>query len=145
VRIIVAVPYRSGRICRCKPYPGVEAASTRIGFWRSTEGRGRSMKIGQPFTSGTWVVMKGKEDEFIARWTEFVGWTHENAAGAEAFLLIRNTEEPHRFISFASWESDEAVDAWRARPEFQELLGRCRELCEDFRGIDHVLAAAVGG
>lgn len=102
------------------------------------------MKIGQPFTSGTWSVIRGKQDEFVARWMEFIEWTHANAPGAESFLLIQSSEEPHRFISFASWENQQAVSAWRERQEFQELLGRCREVCEDFRGTDHVLAAAVG-
>ena len=102
------------------------------------------VKIGQPFTSGSWIVATGKEDAFVTRWTEFVEWSHVNARGAGSFLLLRDVAQPNRFTSFAPWESEDAVDVWRGRPEFEELLGRCRELCEDFSGTDHVLAAAVG-
>jgi heme-degrading monooxygenase HmoA len=101
------------------------------------------MEIGQPFTCGTWIVMTGKEDEFITRWKEFVGWTHANAEGAERFLLVRDAAEPSHFLSFGAWRSQEAITTWRASEEFQELLGRCRELCEDFRATDHILAAGV--
>jgi heme-degrading monooxygenase HmoA len=102
------------------------------------------MEIGQPFTCGTWIVSPGNEDEFIERWTEFVGWSHANAGGAQRFWLIRDIAEPSHFLSFGEWGSKEDVDGWRATDEFQQLIGRCRELCADFRGTDHTLAAAVG-
>jgi heme-degrading monooxygenase HmoA len=101
-------------------------------------------KIGRPYTSGIWVVREGNEDEFISRWTEFTEWSLANAPGAESFLLIRQDADPRQFISFGAWEEADAVSAWRATPEFQRRLGACRELCEDFKGVDHTLVAAVG-
>lgn len=101
-------------------------------------------KIGQPYTSGNWVVMEGKEEEFVARWTEFTEWSLANAPGAEEFLLIRENEDPRHFISFGAWEDAGNVAAWRDRPEFQERLAACRALCEDFKGTDFTLAAVVG-
>jgi heme-degrading monooxygenase HmoA len=101
-------------------------------------------KIGQPYTSGRWLVREGQEDEFITRWTEFTQWALENSRGAEFFALIREEAEPRRFLSFGAWEDKASVDGWRSTPEFQERMRRCRELCEDFVPSDSVLSAAVG-
>jgi heme-degrading monooxygenase HmoA len=101
-------------------------------------------KIGQPYTSGTWLVKEGKEEEFVARWTEFTEWSLGNAPGAESFVLLRDATDPRRFISFGAWEDAGTVAAWRERPAFQERLGACRALCDDFRGTDHTLSAALG-
>ena len=55
-------------------------------------------KIGQPYTSGSWVVKPGNEEDFVARWTEFTGWAVANASGAESFVLIRQDADPRRFV-----------------------------------------------
>jgi heme-degrading monooxygenase HmoA len=101
-------------------------------------------KVGQPYTSGNWIVKSGSEEEFIARWTEFTEWALANAPGAEHFVLIREIADPTHFVSFGAWEAPEAVEAWRSRPEFQQRLAACRALCEDFSPSDSTLAAAVG-
>ena len=31
--------------------------------------------MGEPFASGDWHGVPGKEDEFIARWTELLRWS----------------------------------------------------------------------
>lgn len=101
-------------------------------------------KIGQPYTSGNWMVKEGHEDEFVDRWTEFTEWSLANAPGAENFLLIRDAADPKHFISFGAWEDAGTVAAWRDRPEFQQRLAACRALCDDFRSTDFTLSAAVG-
>src|SRR5205809_7469183 len=101
-------------------------------------------KIGQPYTSGNWIVREGNEDEFVSRWTEFTGWSLANAPGAETFILIRDAADPRHFLSFGAWGDAAQVAAWRDRPEFQQRLAACRELCEDFKPTDSILAAAVG-
>jgi len=101
-------------------------------------------KVGQPYTSGNWLVKEGSENDFIVRWTEFTGWALANSPGAEHFVLIRDAADPRRFVSFGAWEDFESVKSWRDRPEFQQGLAACRALCEDFRPTDSTLAAAVG-
>jgi hypothetical protein len=59
-------------------------------------------KLGQPYTSGNWLVRAGSEDAFIERWTAFTEWSLKNAAGAELFVLIRDTGDPRRFVSLPS-------------------------------------------
>jgi heme-degrading monooxygenase HmoA len=96
------------------------------------------------FASGDWIVSGGREQEFVARWTEFLEWARQGVPGLGSAHLIHDSDNPNHFISFASWESREAMDGWRARPEFATRLGACRELCDDFRGSSYTLAAAVG-
>ena len=59
-------------------------------------------KIGQPYTSGAWLVRAGSEEAFIERWTNFTQWSLKNAPGAESFVLLRNSIERRRFVSFCS-------------------------------------------
>jgi heme-degrading monooxygenase HmoA len=102
-------------------------------------------KVGQPYTSGRWLVKVGNEDAFIARWTAFTEWSLKNALGAESFVLIQDSGDTRRFLSFGAWDSPEAVTAWRQRPEFSELLGECRALCEEFEPHDYTLVATPSG
>ena len=97
---------------------------------------------GQSYSSGEWLVREGSEEEFIQTWTTFIEWTLNNAPGAESFVLVRSTEEPRRFLSLGAWENQEAMGAWQQMPQMQELLGQCRELCEEFEFHPYTLAAS---
>ena len=99
----------------------------------------------QRMVSGDWRVRRGSEAEFIARWREFLEWTKANAPGFLGARLIQDTGEPTHFVSYAEWESGAARQAWRALPEFSVKLGACRALCDEMRGADYDLAAAVSG
>jgi len=99
-------------------------------------------QAGRSYSSGGWLVQVGSEEEFVDRWTAFVEWSSENAAGAEYFVLVRRDDEPRRFLSLGAWEDHQAQEAWRAMPRMQELLGRCRELCDEFESHSYALAAA---
>jgi hypothetical protein len=43
-----------------------------------------------------------------------------------------------------AWDDPESVRTWRGHPRFSELLGACRELCEEFEAHDYTLASAPG-
>jgi quinol monooxygenase YgiN len=94
------------------------------------------------YVSGDWRVREGSQDEFVARWLEFTGWSLDHAPGAHSFVLIHDTEDPRHFVSFGTWADRGSVRAWRNTAEFGRLLGSCRELCDDFRGGDYTLAAS---
>jgi quinol monooxygenase YgiN len=79
-----------------------------------------------------WLVSAGSEEEFIERCNAFIEWSLNEELGATFFVLVRSTEEPRKFLSLGTWMSQEAQEAWRQMPRTQELLGRCRELCEEF-------------
>jgi quinol monooxygenase YgiN len=95
-------------------------------------------KTTQSYSSGEWSVQAGSEEEFIERWTTFIEWSLDNAPGAESFVLVRSTQEPGKFLSLGAWENQEA---WRQMPRMQELLGECRQLCEEFEFHPYTLAA----
>jgi len=95
------------------------------------------------YASGNWVVNRGRENEFIERWTEFLEWTRASARGLRSAQLIQDADDRRHFISFASWESLEAMTIWRSLPDFTTRLGACRALCEDFRGSSYTVAATV--
>jgi heme-degrading monooxygenase HmoA len=113
-------------------------------FSASTERgkRGQQMeKTGQSYSSGEWLVQPGSEEEFIQRWTNFLEWSLNNAPGAVTAVLVRSAEEPRRFLSLGAWENQEALERWRQMDQMQELLGQCRELCEEFEAHFYTLAA----
>jgi len=95
------------------------------------------------FASGNWIVTSGSQEQFIARWTEFLEWTRASAPGLLSGQLIQDSEDPSHFISFASWESQEAMQTWRSMPDFATRLSACRALCDDFRGSTYTVAAVV--
>lgn len=99
-------------------------------------------KIGQPYTSGDWMVKPGNEEAFIAQWEAFIDWSLKTAPGSGPFFLIRDTTNPQHFISFGAWDNAEDVSAWRRHPEFQEQLGKCRALCESLQARDSALVSA---
>jgi heme-degrading monooxygenase HmoA len=99
---------------------------------------------GQLFTSGNWLVREGSEDEFVERWTALTDWSLAEGAGAEFFYLIQDLRDSRHFLSFGAWDDPESVRTWRGHPRFSELLGACRELCEEFEAHDYTLASAPG-
>ena len=99
--------------------------------------------MSEHYSSGNWVVRGGQEKQFVVRWTEFLEWTRESARGLRSAQLIRDSDEPRHFVSFACWESSEAMQAWRSLPDFAGRLGACRLLCEDFRGSSYTVVATL--
>ena len=99
--------------------------------------------MSESYASGNWVVNRGREEEFVSRWVEFLEWTRASARGLRAAHLIQESDEPRHFISFASWDSAEAMQAWRSSAEFGKRLSACRALCDEFRGSSYREAASV--
>jgi heme-degrading monooxygenase HmoA len=93
--------------------------------------------MGEYFASGNWQVTKGKENEFVDRWTEFLQWTRETQPELVSVRLVRRTEDPSHFVSFADWESAAARTSWKETSGFQDHLMACRSLCDQFDGGDY--------
>ena len=94
------------------------------------------------YTSGTWVVRAGEEDAFVDAWTDFVGWAAEQE-GSQTFRLVRDVDDPRRYMSFAPCDSFEAQAAWKATPEFRERMGRVQQHVEEFTPSVHELVTEV--
>jgi heme-degrading monooxygenase HmoA len=71
-----------------------------------------------------------------------VTWASE-MPGSGTFRLVRDTDDPSQFMSFAPWESFEAQAAWKALPEFRERIGRVRSHCESFTPLTLELVTRV--
>jgi heme-degrading monooxygenase HmoA len=113
--------------------------------WADGTLRGRKEQaVAQLYTSGTWIAKQGKEMDFIGAWRDFAEWTHREV-GIQHARLLRDSGDPRRFLSFGPWDSLENIERWRSLPEFQERIGKMRELLEDFEGRTLEVVAEVGG
>lgn len=95
------------------------------------------------YASGNWHVQEGKEDTFVERWQDWLGWTRKTHPNLERARLIRDRGDPRHFVSFAEWEDAASRDAWKQSPEFAEKFGACRKLCDDFYGGDYDEAGSI--
>ena len=83
------------------------------------------------YTHTVWRVKPGHEEEFVRRWIAFAeaGGAHGLAAAAK---LLRDHDEPTRFVSFGPWRSFEAASEWRSSAAFAERLRELQEVVETF-------------
>lgn len=121
--------------------PVVKVNPLRFQAGREKE-EGRMVEMQQSYSSGNWLVRAGSEEDFIERWTVLAEWLLNNVPGTESSVLLRNTGAPQRFLSLGVWENQEAWEGLAEIPEFAELNGRCRELCEEFEVHTYTLAAS---
>ena len=84
-----------------------------------------------PYTSTTWIVKAGHEQEFIHRWNEFAQWSADQGLRASA-MLLRDVDEPTHFVSFGPWESLQVIGRWRSLPGFHERVARLNDVLESF-------------
>ena len=92
------------------------------------------------YTHTTWHVQPGREEEFVERWREWVGWSRREGFEAQA-LLLRDLESPQTFVSFGPWESVAAVRNWRTLPGYGERVARLSEVLESFEPRTFEIAA----
>ena len=96
----------------------------------------------QDWATGNWVVTQGKEEEFVARWKAWLGWSSQNIPGFVSATLIRDLQDSRHFVSFSAWEDAASRDAWKSSDGFREKFPTVRDLCDEFRGGDFVREAA---
>ena len=91
--------------------------------------------MAETYTMGFWKAKQGEEDAFAAAWTEFAEWIKEQP-GVDVLRLVRDVNEPAKFISFANWEGIEPIHAWKATSEFKERIGRVKQHTDDFTAAE---------
>lgn len=94
------------------------------------------------WASGRWQVKEGRADEFIERWSEWLGSTSQRVAGFRSAKLLRAEGDPLRFTSIAEWDDDSSLKAWKTSEGFRENIESCKELCDEFLGGDYDVAAS---
>jgi len=98
--------------------------------------------MSEVYSSGAWTAKEGEGEAFVEAWTEFARWLR-TMPGAGTARLIRDLGEPRRYLSFAPWESAEAMHAWKADPGFGERIAAVREHVTEFRPSELELVAEV--
>lgn len=96
------------------------------------------------YTLGEWQVKEGREAEFVAAWEEFARWTVATVEGSAWAKLLRDRDDPRRFVSFGPWRDDEAVAQWRSHPGFEERVAALSDLVESFTPHRMDIAAELG-
>jgi pimeloyl-ACP methyl ester carboxylesterase/heme-degrading monooxygenase HmoA len=100
---------------------------------QALENRNIAGSTGKPYTLGIWKVKPEKEKDFINEWTAFATWTGSNISGSGKAHLLQDKENPLRFISFGSWDSEESISKWRNYNEFKTFVEKVKELCDEFQ------------
>ena len=93
-------------------------------------------------TVGIWTVTAGREEEFVAAWQALGEATIAEFPAAHGRLL-RDVDNPGRFVSFGPWDSHDTIDAWRASTSFKEGVARIRALLDAFEPGTFELSAEV--
>jgi heme-degrading monooxygenase HmoA len=94
------------------------------------------------YSSGAWTAKEGEGEAFVSAWTEFAEWLG-TMPGAGTARLVRDLGEPRRYLSFAPWESADAMRAWKIAPEFRERMSAVQQHVEQFTPSEFELVAEV--
>src|ERR671935_1054418 len=98
--------------------------------------------MAETYTMGFWTAKAGEEDAFVAAWTEFAEWMKAHP-GVRTMRLVRDLNEPAKFISFADWDGIEAIHAWKSTPEFRERIARVKQHTDEFTAAEAELAVSI--
>jgi heme-degrading monooxygenase HmoA len=98
--------------------------------------------MSEVFSSGAWTAKEGEEDDFVEAWTEFARWLSEMPRSGTA-RRTRDLDQPRRYLSFAPWESVEAMHEWKNQPDFRDRIGAVRRHVTEFVPSELELVAEV--
>lgn len=98
--------------------------------------------MSETYSSGVWTIKEGEGEAFVDAWTEFARWLN-TMPGAGTARLTRDLGEPQRYLSFAPWESADAMQAWKSDPGFRERMAAVREHVVEFNPSEYELVAEV--
>lgn len=96
--------------------------------------------MGEVYSSGTWLVKEGEDQEFIEAWTAFAKWL-STMPGAGMARLTKDLDNPGHYLSFAPWESIDAMHSWKSSPEFSEYMGTVQAHVAEFTPTEMELVA----
>jgi heme-degrading monooxygenase HmoA len=94
------------------------------------------------YTLGIWTVKNGREADFVDAWRNVADRTKSDFP-EETATLLRDRDQPNRFISFGPWESLEQIEHWRSSETFTQGVGAIRPMLDDFEAHTMDLAAEI--
>jgi heme-degrading monooxygenase HmoA len=87
------------------------------------------------YTSGRWSVTPGHEEAFARAFAQ--SGVHDVDPPIRGLLqrprLLRDLSQPGSYLSYAVWESREAIDEFRTRPDFPSMIARMKEHLDDMQ------------
>ena len=84
------------------------------------------------WTLDSWLVYPGREEEFVAAWTDLMQWTMQEVPGQVSSIpLYRDFQQSSRFFCPMAWESVEAIATWRANQGYQNRIEHIEQLCAE--------------
>jgi hypothetical protein len=83
------------------------------------------------WTHGVWAVRPGREDDFVAVWTELVPLGRSLGSGDP--LLLRDRDRPSTFHSFGPWPDLATIERFRA--ELGPRIGELDGILESFEAL----------
>jgi heme-degrading monooxygenase HmoA len=98
--------------------------------------------MGETYSSGAWTAKEGEGEAFVEAWTGFARWL-TTMPGAGTARLTQDLSDPQRYLSFAPWESVDALHAWRSNPEFPQRMAAVQEHVAEFTPSEYELVAQV--
>jgi hypothetical protein len=101
--------------------------------------------IGQFFRLGIWDVKPENALEFIDAWQTSGEWLVQHLPGEKGAVLLQDTSEPSRFISFAPLSDPQKAVEAMSKTEFQKLWSRVMALCEAVEPNSMRVVGSVGG
>ena len=94
------------------------------------------------YTLGIWTVKNGREGEFVDAWRDLAERTKSDFPD-ETATLLRDRDQPNRFISFGPWDTLEQIERWRGSETFKQAVGTIRAMLENFEAHTMDLAAEI--
>ncbi|WP_454698320.1 antibiotic biosynthesis monooxygenase family protein [Arthrobacter humicola] len=96
---------------------------------------GHSVVAGIFYTSGRWSVKPDHEEAFARAFAE--SGVKDVDPPIRGLLqrprLLRDLNQPRSYLSYAVWESREAIEEFRSRPDFQAMIARMKEHLDDMQ------------
>jgi hypothetical protein len=87
-------------------------------------------KIGQSYRLGIWAVSPEKADEFVEAWQSLSEWLAQHLPDERGAILLEDTTDTTRFISFSPVDNPTKVDEVMSEPECQDLMSKVMETCD---------------
>lgn len=80
------------------------------------------------FSAGDWTLKEGHaEGDFLQAWLSSVDMDPPIEGLRVRARSRRSLARPGHFLSFAEWESREAIERFRVRPDFAQVIGAIRK------------------
>jgi heme-degrading monooxygenase HmoA len=108
--------------------------------WGALEEKEREMA--EVYSSGTWRAKDGEEKDFEEAWTGFAEWL-STIPGSGTARLTKDMDNPGVYVSFAPWESLDAMHAWKSSPDFPKHMGAVQAHVAEFTPHEMELVAEV--